>query len=493
MVFNSLTYLIFFPVVVLAYYLLPVKFRYIWLLGASYFFYMQWDAIYGLLLLYSTAVAYAGGQLLGRLESIKQRKLCLALCLLLDFSPLICFKYSAFLLSTVNILLQNGGIAPLFSIPDLILPIGISFFTFQASGYVIDVYKKTVPPEHNFLRFALFVSFFPQLVAGPIERTKNLLSQLDCKASFDFDKTRDGLWLMLWGYLLKVVIADRIAIFVDTVYADLKTYDGAYILIATALFAFQIYCDFAGYSAIAIGSAQILGIRLMDNFASPYLSISVSEFWRRWHISLTSWFKDYVYIPMGGNRRGKLRTFLNRLFVFTLSGLWHGADWTFAIWGALNGFLLILEDILHPVMDRLSRLLGIKCTAISNRVAKGIITFFLVDFTWIFFRAGSVSNAVYIISSLKSFPRISNINIFFGDGLYECGLDEKNFHFLILMIALLLIIDTCSKMGIVIRNKIAVQNLWFRSFFTVFAIIFILVFGIWGGSYEKTAFIYFQF
>ena len=493
MVFNSLTYLIFFPIVALVYYLLPCKVRYIWLLAASYFFYMQWNAVYGLLLLYSTAVSYGAGLLLEKISRLTMRKLCLAISMVLSFSPLVFFKYTGFILENLNRVFLSIHVNYGFTIPDILLPIGISFFTFQAAGYVIDVYRGTVPAEHNFLRFALFVSFFPQLVAGPIERTKNLLSQLDCKVKFDFERARDGLWLMLWGYFMKVVIADRIAVFVDCVYGDYRTYDGVYILVASALFAFQIYCDFAGYSTIAIGSAQILGIRLMDNFASPYLSTSVTDFWRRWHISLTTWFRDYVYIPLGGNRKGKIRTNINRLFVFTLSGLWHGADWTFAIWGALNGLFLVLEDMLRPLGSRLSGLLKLKPSAISNKAIKGIVTFILVDFTWIFFRSETLSDALAILFSLKDFPRLQNINILFGDGLYDCGLDAKNFHLMLLMIAVLLIVDMCSKRGVIIRKKIAEQNLWFRSLFTVFAIYFILIYGIWGGVYDKSAFIYFQF
>lgn len=493
MVFNSLTYLIFFPLVTLVYYMLPCKVRYIWLLAASYFFYMQWNAVYGLLLFYSTAIAYAGGLAIEKTKQLSLRKLCLGTAMTLSFAPLVFFKYTGFIIENINRLLFHVNGSSPFTVPDILLPIGISFFTFQAAGYVIDVFRGDIPAEHNFLRFALFVSFFPQLVAGPIERTKNLLSQLECKVKFDFENARDGLWLMLWGYFMKVVIADRIAIFVDCVYADYKTYNGAYILVASALFAFQIYCDFAGYSTIAIGSAKILGIRLMDNFSSPYLSLSVPEFWRRWHISLTSWFKDYVYIPLGGNRKGKIRTHINRLFVFSLSGLWHGADWTYVIWGALNGLFIVLSDVLQPVRKFAADIFRLKPASYANKVIRAIFTFILVDFTWIFFRAESLSDAFGILYSLKDFPRIDNLNILFGDGLYECGLDEKNFHLLLLVTAFLLIVDLCSRKGIVIRQKIAEQNLWFRSCFTAFAIIFILIFGIWGGAYDKTSFIYFQF
>lgn len=493
MVFNSPAYLVFFPIVVLIYYLIPCRVRYIWLLAASYFFYMQWNAVYGLLLLYSTAVAYAAGLLLDRIQGSRGRKLCLGTCLLMGFAPLVYFKYTGFILESLNRLFMIIKPDTGFAVPDILLPVGISFFTFQAAGYVMDVYRKSVPAERNFFRFALFVSFFPQLVAGPIERTGNLLSQLDCNVRFDFEKARDGLWLMLWGYFMKVVIADRIAIFADTVYGSFRTYDGTYLLVAALLFPFQIYCDFAGYSTIAIGSAKILGIRLMDNFSSPYLSMTVTDYWRRWHISLTSWFRDYVYIPLGGNRKGKLRTYFNRLIVFILSGLWHGANWTFVMWGALNGLMVVLEDASGSLRKKLSGLPYLKSSSASVKAVRIFFTFIIISLLYIPFRAETLSDTLAIFSDLSHFPRLENINILFGDGLYECGLDAKNFHLLILMTALLLIIDMCSMKGIVIREKIAAQSLWFRSLFTAFAVIFLLIFGIWGGSYDKTSFIYFQF
>jgi len=490
MLFNSFSFIIFFPVTAILYFMLPVRFRYIWLLAASYFFYMQWNALYGLLLLYSTFTAYTGGVLLDRLKDLKPRRLCLTLCLLLSFAPLLYFKYTGFILENINgLFISAGSFAP-FSIPDILLPVGISFFTFQAAGYVIDVYRGITAAEKNFMRFALFVSFFPQLVAGPIERSKNLLSQLDCDVRFDFVKARDGLWLMLWGYVMKVVIADRIGIFVDHVYDDHTVYGGVYLIIASMLFAMQIYCDFAGYSTIAIGASQILGIRLMDNFASPYLSGSVSGFWRRWHISLTSWFRDYLYIPLGGSRKGRLRGYINKLFVFTVSGLWHGAEWSFAVWGGINGLWLVLGEVLRPAGLRIFRFSRTPGVSVLIRAARCLITFILVDFTWIFFRAKTMGDALYIINSIA---HAANWSILFDGSLFECGLDRKNFFFLILMTGLLLTVDMLAKKGIRLRTAFAERSLLFRSFFTAFAIAFILLFGIWGGTYNAEAFIYFQF
>lgn len=488
MVFNSFAFLIFFPVVAAVYYLLPLKGRNVWLLVASYFFYMYWSPVYGLLLLYSTAASYAGGIAISRAKTSAAKKTSLAICLIMCFSPLIYYKYANFIMGSVNdLFLDIGAIAP-FNIHEIILPIGISFFTFQAVGYVIDVYRNDTAAEKDFIKFALFVSFFPQLVAGPIERSRNLLGQFDKKASFDYDNTRDGIWLILKGFFMKVVIADRIALFVDFVYSDTYTYGGVYLIIASVLFALQIYCDFAGYSTIAVGTAQILGIRLMDNFSSPYLSVSVSEFWRRWHISLTTWFRDYVYIPLGGNRKGKIREYVNKLFVFTLSGMWHGADWSFAVWGALNGLWLVLEQILGRIFR--FKFVRTQKPAALIRVICAVITFILVDITWIFFRADSVSDALYVIGDIA---HTSNWNVLFDGSVFKCGLDAANFLFLILMIFTLFVMDALSKRGIMLRKKTAGLGMFARSALMAAAIAFIMLFGIWGKAYEAEAFIYFQF
>lgn len=345
MLFNSLHFLIFFPVVVGIYYLIPQKARSYWLLLASYYFYMCWNAKYVVLLLFSTVVTYVSGILLercGRAEEEEKKircrkKLYVAASFILNLSILFVFKYLNFGMESLQWIFGQMHIALNVPAVDLLLPVGISFYTFQALGYTMDVYRGEIYAEKNFFRYALFVSFFPQLVAGPIERSKNLLRQLDKPAKPSFDSFRDGILLMLWGYFMKVVLADRIAVFVDTVYGDFETYTGVYLIVATILFAVQIYCDFSGYSVIAMGAAEILGIRLMENFNAPYLSVSVAEFWRRWHISLSSWFRDYLYIPLGGNRKGKMRKYINLLITFGVSGLWHGADWSYVIWGLLNG------------------------------------------------------------------------------------------------------------------------------------------------------------
>lgn len=490
MVFNSLSFLIFFPTVVLVYYLIPCRVRCLWLLFASWFFYMSWNISYGLLLLFSTATAYFGALLLSRAKNSGSGKRILIISLLAEFCPLVFFKYTGFILDSINHVFEVAGSYAPFALPDILLPIGISFYTFQAAGYIIDVYRGTVEAERNFFRFALFVAFFPQLVAGPIERTKNLLSQLDCTARFDFEKARDGLYLMLWGYIMKVVIADRIAIFVNCVYESPLKYGGVYLITAAMLFSIQIYCDFAGYSTIAKGAAKILGINLMDNFNSPTLSISVSEYWRRWHISLTSWFRDYLYISLGGNRKGPKRKLLNKFVVFTISGLWHGADWTYVMWGSLNGIFIILEDIASSALGRIPAFPGSKHLKLPIKLIKWLLTCILVDIAYIFFRAVNMGSAFLIIESIL---KTSNWKELTNGGIFSCGLDVKNFVFLLIMIAMLMLVDLFNNKGIRLRTLLAGKPLPLRSLLTAAAAVFILLFGIWGSTYDAAEFIYFQF
>ena len=349
MLFNSFKYIVFLPVLLLFYFVLPSKIKNWWLLVCSYYFYMSWNAVYGILLFACTAVSYAGAVFIQKTDgNNKIRKTLLFVTLALLFSSLAFYKYSNFVLQNAFRALRLAGIklevvknAPHL---DIVLPVGISFFTFQAAGYVIDVYRKDIEAEHNFFRYALFVSFFPQLVAGPIERSKNLLKQFESAKSFDFNRAKDGVFIMLWGYFLKMVLSDRAAIFVDNAYRNPYETNGMVLIFATIFFAFQIYGDFCGYSLIAKGSAKILGFDLMDNFDSPYCALNVQDFWRRWHISLSSWFKEYLYIPLGGNRRGNV--YVNLFIVFLTTGIWHGAAWGYLIWGIWHGIFTLLERFL---------------------------------------------------------------------------------------------------------------------------------------------------
>lgn len=341
MLFNSLEFLIFFPIVIAIYNFIPYKIKNIWLLMASYFFYMCWNAKYALLMLTSTVITYLSGLAIEYVKNadesdekkILKKKWIVAVSFISNLGILFYFKYFNFALDITSKVFAYVNIQLNVPTFDIILPVGISFYTFQALSYIMDVYRDDIYAEKNFIQYALFVSFFPQLVAGPIERSKNLLKQLAVPKSLDYEKAKDGFMLMLWGYFLKLVLADRISIFVDTVYNDYENFGGMYLIVASMLFAIQIYCDFAGYSTIAMGAAKILGVEIMENFNAPYLATTVGDFWRRWHISLTSWFKDYLYIPLGGSRKGKIRKYLNKMIVFLVSGLWHGASLTFIVWG----------------------------------------------------------------------------------------------------------------------------------------------------------------
>lgn len=490
MLFNSAHFIVFFPIVILVYYVLPQRGRYLWLLAASYYFYMSWNPKYIVLLLFSTAVTYASGRLLAAAKNTTRRKLIVAASFILNLGVLFYFKYVGM---AADILVRVLGKLHIYlTIPsfDVVLPVGISFFTFQALSYTVDVYRGEIYAEKNFFRYALYVSFFPQLVAGPIERSKNLLKQLAVPKTFEFERAREGIFLMLWGYFLKLVLADRIAIVVNTVYNNHTEYQGWYFIVATVLFAFQIYCDFAGYSTIAIGAAKILGVRLMENFDAPYTAQSVAEFWRRWHISLTSWFRDYLYIPLGGNRKGKLRKNANRLIVFLASGLWHGASIHFVVWGGINGLYQIIGETLMPVRECLIRLFRLNPDSFGFRLYRTLVTFVLVDLSWVYFRAEGFRAANTIVRSMVT---AKNPWVLFDGSLYTLGLDGPNFRLMIVSIFILLAADIAKRCGITIREKIIEQDYLFRWVFIACAVVFILLFGVWGPGYSAANFIYFQF
>ena len=411
MLFNSLEFLVFFPVVTLVYFLMPtLRVRNILLLIASYYFYMQYKPEYGLLMLFSSLVNYFAALKMVKAKSKAGRQLWLTISALSTLGVLFFFKYFNFFNLNVARLLSffNVSYQPLSF--NILLPVGISFYTFQALSYSIDVYRGNLQAERDFFDFALYVSFFPQLVAGPIERSTNLLHQFKIYHEFDAKRVSSGLRMMVWGFFKKIVIADRLAVIVDTVYNNPSAHKGAHYIIATVAFAFQIYCDFSGYSDIAIGSARVMGVGLMKNFERPYFSKSITEFWRRWHISLSTWFRDYLYFPLGGSRRGYFRTLLNLFIVFVVSGLWHGASWTFVIWGALNGVAIVIEKILG-IGKNAGKEIYVKQKALESskkpfslRFVSGIfgiipmlLTFGFTCFAWVFFRARTVGEAFYII------------------------------------------------------------------------------------------------
>lgn len=393
MLFNSIQYLIFLPLVVCVYFLTPYRYRWCILLAASYYFYACWRADYLFLIVASTLVDYIVGIQLGRTESDRRRRLLLGTSFSLNLGLLFVFKYLGFFSRSLAPAFASFSIFDDLSSLDLLLPVGISFYTFQTLSYTIDVYQRRRSPERHLGIFAVYVAFFPQLVAGPIERSTRLLPQLREHRDFDTERAVKGLRLILWGYFKKVLIADRVAVAVNAVFARPTSFRGLPLLVATYLFSFQIFADFSAYSDIAIGSALLLGIGLMRNFDRPYFAASIPEFWSRWHISLTSWFKDYVYIPLGGNRVTTGRWVLNVMVVFLLSGLWHGANWTFVIWGAIHGILFIGSRLKKSEIRSQSRI---------RALLRTFVNFHVVTFAWIFFRADTTSEALTIVRNVFS-------------------------------------------------------------------------------------------
>ncbi len=400
MLFNSLQFIIFFPTVVAIYFLLPHRYRWLLLLAASYYFYAAWKIEYTILIFISTVVDYLMARQMGRTDQQWQRRIYLGVSLLVNLGLLFGFKYFNFFNESARATLNLFNI--FYNVPafQVLLPVGISFYTFQTLSYTIDVYRGKLQPEHHFGIFALYVAFFPQLVAGPIERAAHLLPQFHQRMTFDQARIASGLRLILWGMFKKVVIADRLALYVNQVYNQPGDHGALTLLLASYFFAFQIYCDFSGYSDIAIGVARVMGFDLLENFRQPYMARSIAGFWRRWHISLSTWFRDYVYIPLGGNRVPKWRWYSNLLIIFLVSGLWHGAAWHFVVWGALHGTLVVLEVALGGVTLWGARRMGREEALRLPATVNIFVTFHLVLFAWIFFRANTLADALLIVGRL---------------------------------------------------------------------------------------------
>ena len=396
MLFNTIDFAIFLPIVVLVYYLIPHKLRWVFLLAASYYFYMSWKVEYIFLIILSTLVDYFSGIRMEKLPDRKSRLPWLILSLCVNLGLLFFFKYFNFAAENLNLMFQKVGLAKELPLMQLLLPVGISFYTFQTLSYSIDVYFGRQKAEKHLGYFALYVSFFPQLVAGPIERYSRLAPQFRVKQVLSYDNMINGLRLILYGLFIKMVIADNISGIVDLVYAHPENFASPDILKGIFLYSFQIYSDFFGYSTIAIGSALLLGIRIMDNFKSPYLAKNISEFWQRWHISLSTWFRDYLYYPLGGNRVSKQRWVLNILVVFLISGLWHGANWTFIIWGLLFGLLYISERLVNGLL----KWQKIYSAFSAGHILLALKTFLLVTILWVFFRSQSFDGAISIFRLL---------------------------------------------------------------------------------------------
>ncbi len=489
MLFNSVSFLIFFPIVVLGYFIIPEKLKNPWLLVASYYFYMSWQPVYALLILFSTVTTYLCAEFISKAKTQTQKKLYLAANITVNIAILCYFKYFNFIVDTLLAVVPGLGIS---RNNDLLAVVGISFYTFQSLGYSIDVYRGKVEKAKDFLTYALFVSFFPQLVAGPIERSANLLPQLYKTNKFDYNRVTDGLVLMAWGFFKKLVISDGAALIVNAVYNDVTKYTGVQLVMATVLFAFQIYCDFSGYSDIAIGAANVMGFKLMKNFNHPYFSQNVTQFWRNWHISLSGWFMDYVYIPLGGSRKGTIRTYINLFITFLVSGLWHGASWNFVIWGAINGGYNVVHRALFGKKEAAKRRLEKQGKAVKSplpvRFIKALGTFVLIDFTWIFFRANTLKDAVYVFGNL-----FGDISMLFTPDYIKNALTAINFYseggVAILRCILFMFIVELWEGKDSLVNRINKSHWLVRWMFYYGIILLIIFFGYFGQS----QFIYFQF
>tara|TARA_R110002033_G_scaffold134052_2_gene173930 strand:+ start:3576 stop:4976 length:1401 start_codon:yes stop_codon:yes gene_type:complete len=466
MLFNSIDFVIFLPIVLALYWLVVKKYQNLVLLAASYFFYGWWDWHFLALILFSSLVDYNVAKQLEITLNPSKRKVLLYISICTNLGLLGFFKYFNFFAENfVEAFTILGYKLPAYRL-DIILPVGISFYTFQTLSYTIDVYRKKIHPTKSVITFLAFVSFFPQLVAGPIERAANLIPQFLKPRDYDKNQFFLGIRLILWGAFLKIVVADRAAIYVNTVYNNVENHDGLTFIIATILFSFQIYGDFAGYSLIAIGTAKLFNLNLMTNFNRPYFSSSIREFWQRWHISLSTWFRDYLYIPLGGNRRSKPRWLLNILITFVISGLWHGANWTFIAWGALNGLYIIIELVF------------------LKKIRLGIInvffTFLAINFSWIFFRANNIKEAIEIIQDIIFKPG----NIFIGSG---DDIASSIYAFIAVFLLLLVEIkdEYFSTYSSITNNKYQIIRLSAYSIL-IFIIIYL-------GVFNDNQFIYFQF
>lgn len=396
MLFNTIDFIVFLPIVIILYYLLPHKFRWILLLLASYYFYMCWKIEYIFLIIFSTLIDYFCGIYI---EKVKQKNLkttLLIVSLTSNLGLLFFFKYYNFVSANINDVFQNFSAFKQLPLMELLLPVGISFYTFQTLSYTIDVYFGKQKAEKHLGYFALYVSYFPQLVAGPIERFSRLTPQLKTEHNFNYENLVNGLRLILYGLFIKMVIADNLSVIVDKVYTSAENLSTIDILTGISFYSFQIYCDFYGYSIIAIGSALIMGVNLMDNFKTPYLAKNIAEFWQRWHISLSTWFRDYLYYPLGGNRVNKIKWVFNILVVFIVSGIWHGANWTFLIWGSLFGIIYLIEKVINTTFK-----IEKEYSPYSiGHFLLALKTFSFVTIIWIFFRSKSFTEAINIFKLL---------------------------------------------------------------------------------------------
>jgi D-alanyl-lipoteichoic acid acyltransferase DltB (MBOAT superfamily) len=480
MLFNSLSFLIFFPIVISLYFLLPHRYRWPMLLMASYYFYMCWKPEYVVLIFASTIVDYWAGLRMDRIKEKTKRRPYLIISLIVNLGLLFSFKYLNFFNESLRALLNTFNIfynAPAF---DVLLPVGISFYTFQTLSYAIDMYRGERQAERHFGIFALYVSYFPQLVAGPIERSTRLMPQCYEKHEFEYNRVLEGLKLMLWGFFKKVVIADRVAVYINTVYGSPTEYGGMTLICATYFFAYQIYCDFSGYSDIARGSALIMGYRIMNNFNLPYFSRSMAEFWQRWHISMTSWFRDYLYIPLGGSRVSKFRWRFNIFIVFALAGLWHGANWTFLFWGCLLGTYVLISVLTTKLRENVTGFIGLSKVPKFHDILKVFIAFHMNFIALIFFRSANMSNVFYTLKKcITDFTNTRGILAPFGMSEFVIAWGVIGF------LLIIQLIQTRHGTDLFLSS----ESKWLRRTIYILVALGIAAFG----KFQAIDFIYFQF
>ncbi len=476
MIFNSFHFIYFFIIITSLYFALPHRQRWLLLLLSSCYFYMAFVPIYILILGFTIVVDYFAGIYIENAHG-KRRKLFLIYSLVANIGILCIFKYYNFINTNFSYLLHGFGVSNPIPYLSILLPIGLSFHTFQAMSYTIEVYRGNQKAERHFGIYALYVMFFPQLVTGPIERPQNLLHQFREKHHFDNNRVFEGLKLMIWGLFKKLVIADRLGIYVNGAYNYVDQQDGMTLLLATIFFSFQVYCDFSGYSDIAIGTAKVLGFDLMTNFRRPIFAKSTGEFWKRWHISLSTWFKDYLYFPMGGNKGSVPRWYFNLMVVFLISGLWHGANWTYIIWGGINGFYLVFAIMTKKYREKFNTLTGIKKLPRLHQFFQILITFLLITFSRIFFRSQTVEDAFTVIKKILTFK-----GSIFNDGtailLYS-----------FFAISFLLVVEFKKEFYKGSFTLSHHTNFWVRNSYYSLLVIIIILFGVFDGG----QFIYFQF
>ncbi|MBR3998660.1 MAG: MBOAT family protein [Clostridia bacterium] len=488
--FNSIEFLIFYPIVLLLNYIVPLKYRWIALLAFSYYFYMSWNPSLIFLILFTTLVSWVCSLIIEKTDKQAVKKLCITVTLLICLGVLFFFKYYNFLANSFSALLTLFGTPNTDFTLNLILPVGISFYTFQTLSYAIDVYRGDVKTERHFGYYALFVVFFPQLVAGPIERPDNLIPQLKAEHKWNNEDALAGFKRMVVGFFKKVVVADLLANYVNVIYNDVENATGLGVVIASVMFAVQIYCDFSGYTDIAIGCARVMGYRLMQNFDRPYCAKSIKEFWNRWHLSLSTWFRDYLFFPLGGSRCSTLKRYRNVMIVFLVSGLWHGADWTYVIWGALHGVYQVLGYITINARKKMFEKFGWNWDSKWHGMLQTAVTFVLADFAWIFFRANNTAELGVLLNRLFTSWSVPMSEVFDTMGLTLTGTVIS-----VLSVAIMVILDRLVRHNEqpqpdgTLRSTLAISN--GKSLVYVWAIIIAWMVLLAGDG--SSSFIYFQF